>query len=107
MQEDIENKPLLSRIFRLSQRRRYTYKQRSKRQEITSSDSGGSNLGSLGDLADLGICLGDIIPAIKDKYPNKTLALVLQSARAPSIKISRHGGGNISELVRTPYESLY
>ncbi|VDM19974.1 unnamed protein product [Wuchereria bancrofti] len=96
--EEFENEALLLRLLRLSQLRRRYYlyhQQRSKRQAITGSDSSGSNLGSLGDLADLGICLGDIIPAIKEKYPNTTLSLSIHSARAPSVTISRRGGGSI------------
>ncbi|KAK6112868.1 LBP / BPI / CETP family C-terminal domain protein [Brugia pahangi] len=96
--EEFENEALLLRLLRLSQLRRRYYlyhQQRSRRQAVTGSDSSGSNLGSLGDLADLGICLGDIIPAIKEKYPNTTLALSIHSARAPSITISRRGGGSI------------
>lgn len=92
-QEELENEVLFIRLLRLSQRRRryqLYHQQRSKRQAITGGDS---NLGNLGDLADLGICLGDIIPAIKERYPNRTLALFIRSARAPSITISRRGGG--------------
>ncbi|VBB27911.1 unnamed protein product, partial [Acanthocheilonema viteae] len=91
--EDFENEALFIRLLRLSQRRRryhLYHQQRSKRQAIT-----GSDLGSLGDLADLGICLGDIIPAIKEKYPNRTLALLIHTSRAPSIAISRRSGGNV------------
>lgn len=92
-QEELENETLFIRLLRLSQRRRHHdlfHHQHSKRQAITDSDS---NLGSLSDLADLGICLGDIIPVIKEKYPNRTLALLIHPARAPSVIISgRHGG---------------
>ncbi|EFO27155.1 hypothetical protein LOAG_01329 [Loa loa] len=95
--DESENESLLLRLLRLSQRRRhYSYhQQRSKRQAITGGDSSGSNSGSLGDLADLGICLGDIMPAVKEKYPNRTLALFVHSTRAPSITFSRRGGGSV------------
>lgn len=86
----------------MSQRRRryhLYHQQRSKRQAITGGDSGSNNLGSLGNLADLGICLGDILPAIKEKYPNRTLALSIHTARAPSIMISGRGGGNTTTLL--------
>ncbi|MCP9264973.1 LBP / BPI / CETP family protein [Dirofilaria immitis] len=87
--EDEENEELLMRLLRLSQRRRrfrLHHQRRSKRQENGNGDTGG---GGLGDLAGLGICIGDIAPAIKEEYPNRTLALILHTARAPSITIHR------------------
>lgn len=44
-----------------------------------------------GGLADLGICLGDILPAIREKYPNKNLNVQVTPTRAPSI-IFKDGG---------------
>ncbi|VDN36269.1 unnamed protein product [Gongylonema pulchrum] len=68
----------------------------------TTCDSGGDysgaaagGLSSLGDLADLGVCLGDIMPAVKEKYPNRTLAIVVHTAQAPSIMLSGRGGGGV------------
>ncbi|VDK55258.1 unnamed protein product [Anisakis simplex] len=43
------------------------------------------------DLAELGVCLGDIMPAISEKYPNKNLTLFVHTARAPSILLGRGG----------------
>lgn len=63
------------------------------------SDSGGG-FGSLSDLADLGICLGDIMPAVQEKYPNRTLTIVVHTARAPSIQLTASGGG-ISLTINT------
>uniref|UniRef100_A0A158Q6S6 BPI1 domain-containing protein n=1 Tax=Elaeophora elaphi TaxID=1147741 RepID=A0A158Q6S6_9BILA len=104
--EELENEALFIRLLRLSQqRRRYSlfHQQRSKRQAITAGDS---NLGNLGDLTDLGICLGDIIPAIKEEYPNRTLALLIHSARAPSILISIRKGGSV-RLDLTAFVDIY
>ncbi|KAI1732623.1 hypothetical protein Ddc_01499 [Ditylenchus destructor] len=44
-----------------------------------------------GGLADLGICLGDILPAIREKYPNKNLNVQVTPTRAPSV-IFKDGG---------------
>lgn len=51
---------------------------------------GGADSGSL---ADLGICLGDILPAVKEKYPNKKIFIQIHTIRAPSIILSRMKGG--------------
>ncbi|CAG9538603.1 unnamed protein product [Cercopithifilaria johnstoni] len=101
--EENENESLFIRLLRLTERRHryYHYHQkRSKRQMITGGDS------SLGNLADLGICLGDILPAVKEEYPNSTLALFIHSARAPSIIISRRGGGSI-QIDLTAFIDIY
>ncbi|KIH47545.1 LBP / BPI / CETP family protein [Ancylostoma duodenale] len=47
----------------------------------------------LGILADLGICLGDILPAIREKYPKQKLAVQIRTARAPSVIFSAAQGG--------------
>ncbi|RCN45712.1 LBP / BPI / CETP family protein [Ancylostoma caninum] len=47
----------------------------------------------LGSLADLGICLGDILPAIREKYPKQKLAIQIRTARAPSVILSAAQGG--------------
>uniref|UniRef100_A0A915PVA3 Lipid-binding serum glycoprotein C-terminal domain-containing protein n=1 Tax=Setaria digitata TaxID=48799 RepID=A0A915PVA3_9BILA len=96
-EEDFENESLLFRLLRLSQRRRHyrlRHQQRSKRQATAGDNSGASSTGGLGDLADLGICIGDIIPAIKERHPNRTLALVIRTVRAPSITLSGRFGGS-------------
>uniref|UniRef100_A0A915DHA8 Fork-head domain-containing protein n=1 Tax=Ditylenchus dipsaci TaxID=166011 RepID=A0A915DHA8_9BILA len=56
---------------------------RPKRQDA--SDSGG------GSLADLGFCLGDILPGIRDAHPNQKLNVQVSTARAPSV-IFKNGG---------------
>uniref|UniRef100_A0A915BX11 Lipid-binding serum glycoprotein C-terminal domain-containing protein n=1 Tax=Parascaris univalens TaxID=6257 RepID=A0A915BX11_PARUN len=43
------------------------------------------------DLSELGVCFGDIMPAIAEEYPNKNLSLYIHTARAPSIQF-RAGG---------------
>ncbi|VDK82073.1 unnamed protein product, partial [Cylicostephanus goldi] len=45
-----------------------------------------------GGLADLGICFGDILPAVREKYPNQKIAIQLRTARAPSIILSAARG---------------
>ncbi|KHN83853.1 hypothetical protein Tcan_18543 [Toxocara canis] len=50
------------------------------------------------DLADLGVCFGDIMPAIAEKYPNKNLSLFIHTARAPSVLL-RAGGLVTVDLV--------
>ncbi|GMR47026.1 hypothetical protein PMAYCL1PPCAC_17221, partial [Pristionchus mayeri] len=48
-----------------------------------------------GSLADLGICLGDILPAVKEKYPNRKIAIMIHTIRAPSICFSAAKGGSV------------
>ncbi|VDM97325.1 unnamed protein product [Thelazia callipaeda] len=99
LDEEFQNEMLFIRLARLSERRRRRrllrrlhYQQRNKRQ-TGSADSGLNLLSSLSDLSDLGICLGDILPAVKEEYPNRTLAVYFRSARAPSLMIL--SGGNL------------
>ncbi|CAJ0596019.1 unnamed protein product [Cylicocyclus nassatus] len=49
-----------------------------------------------GGLADLGICFGDILPAVREKYPNQKIAIQLRTARAPSIILSAARGGMLT-----------
>ncbi|KAK0423330.1 hypothetical protein QR680_008084 [Steinernema hermaphroditum] len=46
-----------------------------------------------GSLSDLGICFGDILPAIREKYPNKKIAVNIRTVRAPSVLFSARNGG--------------
>lgn len=48
-----------------------------------------------GGLADLGICFGDILPAVREQYPDKLIAIQVSTVRAPSIILSQAGGGEI------------
>ncbi|GMS92532.1 hypothetical protein PENTCL1PPCAC_14707, partial [Pristionchus entomophagus] len=50
--------------------------------------------GDTGSLADLGICLGDILPAVREKYPNKKIFIQIHTIRAPSILLSMMKGGS-------------
>ena len=61
-------------------------KQRGKRQE------------EAGGLADLGICFGDILPAVREKYPNQKIAIVIRTVRAPSVILSQARGGSYSRI---------
>uniref|UniRef100_A0A914CI18 BPI2 domain-containing protein n=1 Tax=Acrobeloides nanus TaxID=290746 RepID=A0A914CI18_9BILA len=47
-----------------------------------------------GNLADLGICLGDLLPAIREKYPNEKLIINIRTVRAPSVVLSSRSGGS-------------
>ncbi|CAJ0596022.1 unnamed protein product [Cylicocyclus nassatus] len=49
-----------------------------------------------GGLTDLGICFGDIVPAVKERYPNQKVAIQIRTARAPSIIIYAAYGGMVS-----------
>lgn len=41
----------------------------------------------MGSLAELGVCLGDVLPAIREKYPDKNLTISIKSVRAPSVML--------------------
>ncbi|CAI4221132.1 unnamed protein product [Auanema sp. JU1783] len=46
-----------------------------------------------GGLADLGICFGDILPTVREKYPDKKIAIQVRTVRAPSVILSQAKGG--------------
>ncbi|CAI5438122.1 unnamed protein product [Caenorhabditis angaria] len=46
-------------------------------------------------LADLGICFGDILPAVREKYPNQKIAVQIRTVRAPSVILSQAKGGTV------------
>lgn len=61
-----------------------------------------------GDLASLGICLGDILPvfsksyfthqwkivqAVRERYPDQRVYIIISSERAPSVILSARNGG--------------
>lgn len=52
-----------------------------------------------GNLADLGICFGDLLPAIREKYPNEKLIINIKTVRAPSVVLSSRNGGNLNATV--------
>uniref|UniRef100_A0A915EHU6 Lipid-binding serum glycoprotein C-terminal domain-containing protein n=1 Tax=Ditylenchus dipsaci TaxID=166011 RepID=A0A915EHU6_9BILA len=47
-------------------------------------------------LTDLGICFGDILPAVRERYPNQRIVVVIRTARAPSVVLSARNGGTAS-----------
>ncbi|CCG28161.1 BPI1 domain-containing protein [Caenorhabditis elegans] len=47
-------------------------------------------------LADLGICFGDILPAVREKYPNQKIAVQIRTVRAPSVILSSAKGGMVT-----------
>ena len=46
-----------------------------------------------GDLANLGICLGDILPAVRERYPDQRVYIIISTERAPSVVLSARNGG--------------
>lgn len=44
-------------------------------------------------MTDLGICFGDILPAIRERYPNQRIVIVIRSKQAPSVILSQRNGG--------------
>ncbi|CAD6198993.1 unnamed protein product [Caenorhabditis auriculariae] len=71
------SKPMVATISKKQKR-----DSRTRRQDDTSG------------LADLGICFGDILPAIREKYPDKKIAIEIHTTRAPSIILSSSQGGS-------------
>ncbi|KAI1724710.1 lipopolysaccharide-binding protein [Ditylenchus destructor] len=76
---------------------------------LTKSDSSGNSTKVLtpikklrhkrqdtGSLSDLGICFGDILPAVRERYPNQKIVVVIRTARAPSLLLSSRNGGTAS-----------
>lgn len=53
-----------------------------------------------GGLSDLGICFGDLLPAIRERYPNRNLAITVRTAKAPSLVFSPRNGGREPPSVR-------
>lgn len=42
---------------------------------------------------DLGVCIGDIMPAVRDKYPKKLIHIKVNSRRAPTITLLAENDG--------------
>lgn len=47
-----------------------------------------------GDLTSLGICLGDILPAVREQYPDQRVYIIISTQRAPSVLLSGRNGGD-------------
>ncbi|CAD5205600.1 unnamed protein product [Bursaphelenchus okinawaensis] len=47
-------------------------------------------------LTDLGICFGDILPAIRERYPNQRIVISIRTRQAPSIVLSQRNGGTVT-----------
>ncbi|CAK5086569.1 unnamed protein product [Meloidogyne enterolobii] len=45
------------------------------------------------DLSSLGICLGDILPSVREKFPNQRVYIIISTERAPSVQLSGANGG--------------
>ncbi|VDM60430.1 unnamed protein product [Angiostrongylus costaricensis] len=84
LDENEESRRLKNALRKLKKlRTRRSTKERGKRQD----DAGG--------LADLGICFGDILPAVREKYPNQRISIVIRTVRAPSVILSQAQGGTV------------
>jgi len=44
-------------------------------------------------LTELGICFGDILPSVRDRYPHQRIVVVIRTSRAPSVILSARNGG--------------
>ncbi|VDP42270.1 unnamed protein product [Heligmosomoides polygyrus] len=73
------------KVARLSKTLRTLRSRRSAKNRGKRQDAGG--------LADLGICFGDILPAVREKYPNQKIAIQIRTVRAPSVILSQARGG--------------
>uniref|UniRef100_A0AC35TMK4 BPI2 domain-containing protein n=1 Tax=Rhabditophanes sp. KR3021 TaxID=114890 RepID=A0AC35TMK4_9BILA len=47
-------------------------------------------------LAGLGVCFGDILPQIRETYPNKNLVVNIRTTTAPSVLLSALNGGSVT-----------
>ncbi|VBB34843.1 unnamed protein product, partial [Acanthocheilonema viteae] len=43
--------------------------------------------------SDLGICIGDIMPAVREKYPKKLIAIKIYSTRIPTVTLLAENNG--------------
>ncbi|KIH53387.1 hypothetical protein ANCDUO_16486 [Ancylostoma duodenale] len=70
-------------------------KLRTKRDVSIEADRKREKRQDVGGLADLGICLGDILPAVRERYPRQRIAINIRTARAPSVIFSAAQGGTV------------
>lgn len=49
---------------------------------------------SMDTFLNFGICLGDIAPDIREKYPGKRVYIIIKTNRAPSVQFQAANGGN-------------
>uniref|UniRef100_A0AC34FC35 Lipid-binding serum glycoprotein N-terminal domain-containing protein n=1 Tax=Panagrolaimus sp. ES5 TaxID=591445 RepID=A0AC34FC35_9BILA len=64
-----------------------------KRHRTRRQDDEGGDEDAGGSLADLGICLGDILPIAREKYPDKKVTIQVSTSRAPSLILSEKEDG--------------
>uniref|UniRef100_A0A914Y8M6 Lipid-binding serum glycoprotein C-terminal domain-containing protein n=1 Tax=Panagrolaimus superbus TaxID=310955 RepID=A0A914Y8M6_9BILA len=64
-----------------------------KRHRTRRQDDEGGDEDAGGSLADLGICLGDILPIAREKYPDKKVTIEVSTSRAPSLILSEEEDG--------------
>uniref|UniRef100_A0A0R3RKD9 BPI2 domain-containing protein n=1 Tax=Elaeophora elaphi TaxID=1147741 RepID=A0A0R3RKD9_9BILA len=76
---------------------------RRKRKRRAANDNEDKNEGDIDDkeeernneniFGDLGVCIGDIMPAIRDKYPKKLVHIKIHSRRTPTITLLAENNG--------------
>ncbi|VDK82402.1 unnamed protein product [Litomosoides sigmodontis] len=73
---------------------------KSRRRRSAMSDSDGSDKSDKAEskedediFGDLGVCIGDIMPAVRDKYPRKLIHIRIGSRRAPTIALLAENDG--------------
>ncbi|EPB70856.1 LBP / BPI / CETP family protein [Ancylostoma ceylanicum] len=66
------------------------------RTKRVASFAGKGNRRKRQDLGDIGVCLGDILPGVKEKYPKQNIAIQLRTIRAPSVVFSAAQGGQVT-----------
>ncbi|KAK6060579.1 hypothetical protein COOONC_01762 [Cooperia oncophora] len=68
---------------------------RHRRHTATIMIKGRGKRQAVGGLGDIGLCFGEVLPALKAKYPKQTLAILVRTARAPSVIFSAARGGTV------------
>jgi hypothetical protein len=46
-----------------------------------------------------GFCIGDLIPQLGDKFPDKDVELLFSASRAPAMLFSQKGGGSAQKTL--------
>lgn len=52
-------------------------------------------------LLNFGVCLGDIAPEIREKYPGKRVYITIKTNRAPSVQFQAANNGNFRIFIKT------
>ncbi|KAM3720998.1 Uncharacterized protein ACO02O_08849 [Dirofilaria immitis] len=89
---DDSGKNSTAAFFKFTKRRR---KRNTVNDNININDDSDNNGGKKEDnlFSDLGICIGDIMPAIREKYPKKFINIKIHTSYAPSIILLAKNNG--------------